>query len=180
MVNLEIWKAVKGYEELYEVSSYGNVRSLKGHYDFNRIRLLTQHLSGRQGGALYKTVTLYNRKGGRKTYKVHRLVALAFLPNPNNLECINHKDENTSNNHVDNLEWCTKRYNIKYGTALDRAKKKRCKKVVFIKDNKIVHSFDSVIEAGKFFNAKPQNIARTARGVRGSFHGFTVKYVDNI
>lgn len=71
----------------------------------------------------YKVVILY-KDGKKKTYLVHRLVAIAFIPNPNNLPIINHKDENKTNNNVNNLEWCTYEYNNTYGTARKRASEK--------------------------------------------------------
>lgn len=61
--------------------------------------------------------------GQRKHFKVHRLVALAFIPNPNNYPVVNHKDENPRNNSVNNLEWCTQKYNMNYGTFRERASK---------------------------------------------------------
>jgi len=61
-----------------------------------------------------------HKEGIRKGYKISRLVASAFIPNPNNLRCVNHRDENKTNNHVSNLEWCSDAYNIHYGTALAR------------------------------------------------------------
>lgn len=72
----------------------------------------------------YKAVTLY-KDGKGKTIRVHRLVAEAFLPNPNNYNYVNHKDESRDNNNVDNLEWCTHEYNINYGTAQERLSEKK-------------------------------------------------------
>ena len=109
----EIWKDIPEYEGLYQVSNLGNVRSL----NYNRtgeIKLLKQ---GNVNG--YKVVILY-KDGKKKNYLVHRLVAIAFLPNPNNLPIINHKDENPSNNNVNNLEWCTQAYNTNYGEGIKR------------------------------------------------------------
>lgn len=176
MVDLEVWKPIVDYEGLYEVSNFGNVRSLKDRNNYDRIKLLTQYKCGYNNRTPYKNVHLYNRTGGRQTFKVHRLVATAFIPNPDNLPCVNHKDENTFNNSVDNLEWCTQQYNVTYGTAIQRAITKRVKIVDFYKDGNLILSFNSVLEAGEYFKVKPQNIARAARGVRKSFHGMLVKY----
>ena len=176
MGDLEIWKPIEDYEGLYEVSSLGNVKSLKGHSNFEREKLLAKHYNDRDGQRYY-CVTLYDRNGGRKTVKVHRLVAKAFIPNPNKLELINHKDENTLNNSVDNLEWCSRQYNICYRDAQLKGARKRQKKVIFKKDEKILFTFESVLDAGKHFGIKPQNIARAARGVRKTFHGMVVQYV---
>lgn len=102
----EIWKDIKGYEGLYQISNKGNVRSIK----FNRI--LNMKLSLNNKGYY---IVKFRKKGVQTLYSVHRLVAEAFILNPNNYPCINHKDENPKNNNVDNLEWCTYKYNNNYG-----------------------------------------------------------------
>ena len=104
----EIWKDIEGYEGLYQVSNLGNVKSLnfqKRGYEKN----ITPKLN-KKG---YLWVILY---GGNKRSNVliHRLVASAFIENPNGFEHVNHKDENPLNNNVDNLEWCTASYNVLY------------------------------------------------------------------
>ena len=111
----EIWKDISGYEGLYQVSNLGDVRSL--NYRRNGELKLLKQATNKQG---YKQISLY-KNGKIKTYKVHRLVAIAFIPNPNNLPVVNHKDENPSNNNVNNLEWCTVAYNNTYGTRTKRA-----------------------------------------------------------
>lgn len=110
----EMWKDIPGYEGLYQVSNLGNIRSLK-YAGGNKVKLLKQATTNG-----YKQVQL-SKNGKGKNHLVHRLVAIAFIPNPNNLPVVNHKDENPSNNNVDNLEWCTQEYNINYGTRNERA-----------------------------------------------------------
>ena len=113
----EIWKPIVGYEGYYEVSNLGRVRSIDrfvidktGRRQFKKGTLLN-YRPDRQG---YCIVSLsINRK--YKTKCVHTLVADAFIPNPDNLPQVNHKDEVKSNNCVDNLEWCTAKYNANYG-----------------------------------------------------------------
>lgn len=123
----EEWRNVVGYEGKYQVSNLGNVRSLnriieckgKGGCNVHRKQrgcLMRQSLNT-QG---YYTVGLSCQKPGSRTHLVSRLVAQAFIPNPDNLPCVNHKDENSKNNRVDNLEWCTKEYNNSYGTIRER------------------------------------------------------------
>ena len=112
---MEEWKNIIGYEGLYEVSNKGNVRNVR------RNTLLK--FSNNQG---YKQVYLY-KNGIRKGFRVHRLVAQAFLLNPDNLPCVNHLDEDKTNNNVTNLEWCTAKYNSNYGHRTENAINTRVK-----------------------------------------------------
>lgn len=102
----EIWKDIKGYNGHYQVSNLGKIKSFKR---CPQGKLLKTNIDC-DG---YETVSLTLNKKPRK-YKVHRLVAIAFLDNTNNLTEINHKDKNKLNNKVDNLEWCSRRYNCLY------------------------------------------------------------------
>lgn len=113
--NEEVWVDIIDFPS-YQVSNTGKVRNMK---DF---RLLGQQLN-KHG---YYTVVL-KRDLESYTCLVHRLVAIAFLPNPDNLPIVNHKGENTINPNVENLEWCTAEYNVNYGTARERAKETRLK-----------------------------------------------------
>lgn len=106
----EIWKDIEGYEGMYMVSSLGRVKTLVGRY--KNVTILKERY--KKNGYCY--ITLYKNKKPH-TYLVHRLVAQAFIPNPNNYPVVNHKDENPSNNCADNLEWCTQEYNINYGNG---------------------------------------------------------------
>ena len=113
----EEWRDIKGYEGLYQVSNLGNVRSLHWYGgDTIKNRALVNHTTG------YLMVSLSNKKKC-KPFLVHRLVAEAFIPNPNNYGFVNHKDENKQNNCVDNLEWCTKSYNAIYYLNFDPSRK---------------------------------------------------------
>ena len=121
----EIWRPVVGYEGLYEVSSLGRVRSLDKYDSINRFcegRILK--LSSDRLG--YLRAQLYSNSK-RKSFLVHRLVAQAFIPNPDNLPQVNHIDENPSNDNVENLEWCDGKYNVNYGTRIDRIRDIRLK-----------------------------------------------------
>jgi hypothetical protein len=115
---MSIWQDVKGYEGLYLVSDEGEIFALpktviSGNKKVHRKgKFIKQGLRGRDG-LKYKFVRLSNN-GDCKTFSVHRLVAEAFLENPNNFEEVNHKDENSLNNCVNNLEWCNRQYNIEY------------------------------------------------------------------
>ena len=111
----EIWKDIEGYEGLYQVSNLGRVKSLarKTGNQYNKENILSKERT-RKG---YYRVQLTKNKE-HKHYPIHRLVAIAFIPNPDNLPCVNHKDENKGNNCVWNLEWCSKKYNNIYGSRI--------------------------------------------------------------
>ena len=109
----EIWKDIEGYEGLYQISTMGRVKSLR------RNIILRQGITNG-----YERVVL-STNNIPKGYSIHRLVANAFIPNPDNLPQVNHKDENKANNRVDNLEWCTQKYNVNYGTINIRKSQKQ-------------------------------------------------------
>ncbi len=120
----EEWKEIEGYEGLYKVSNTGRVRRIE-HEIFGRChgrrileeREVTQHNDWHG----YKKVHLW-KKGKDKPFFVHRLVATAFIDNPNDYPQVNHKDEDKTNNVVTNLEWCTCKYNANYGTKKERVR----------------------------------------------------------
>lgn len=143
----EIWKDIKEYEQLYQISSHGNVKSLN-YRNSGKSQILKNHIM--KNG--YQQIKLCKQQPNKRYY-IHRLVAEAFIPNPNNLPCVNHKDENPSNNHVDNLEWCTYEYNNNYGTVKERISKtqlnnpKLSKKVYqYTLDGKFVKEWESMNE----------------------------------
>ena len=148
----EIWKDIEGYEGYYQVSNLGRVKSLQtkaySHIQkkaivVRREKILKQFPDTKG----YLMVDLRKNKT-RNTQKVHRLVATAFLPNPDNLPQVNHKDENKINNNVENLEWCTLQYNVNYGTARARMAQKQCKKVFQISQTgEEVNKWNSIKEA---------------------------------
>lgn len=192
METKEIWKPIKGFESLYEVSNLGRVKSLERKVrttnngtdclKYIKERILKPKIN--RGG--YKVVLLYN--GGKRKYiTIHRLVAMAFISNPNNYPQINHKDENKENNTVENLEWCDSKYNINYGTRIERISKarkgikqpthlveKRYKKIhQYTLNGELVKVWDSVKEAQKVYNT---HIADCARGERKTSCGYIWKY----
>lgn len=167
MVN-KIWKEITNYPN-YKVSNTGEVKSL--NYNHTKEEKVLSPLMLKSG---YKMVVLVNNSG-RKHFLIHRLVAEAFIPNPNNLPQVNHKDENRINNRVDNLEWCSCSYNINYGSSnskranrLSILKRKRVKQLLL--DGTIVRVFNSVIEAESIVKIK--GIGRCCNGQRLTAGGY--------
>ena len=125
----EEWRPIVGYEGLYEVSNTGQVRGLDRYvkYSDGRIYLhkgkVLSPIKDRDG---YLQVNLCY-SGRINSIKIHRLVAQAFIPNPDNLPQVNHKDEVKTNNNVDNLEWCDSKYNLNYGTRKDKVRESQLK-----------------------------------------------------
>lgn len=122
---MEIWKPIKGYEELYQVSNKGRVKSLDryiGHRFEGKLRKHKGRVLKPSLWSGYRIVNLVKDKK-RKTFQIHRLVAQAFLKNPDKLPVVHHKDSNTLNNTVENLQWCTTRENVFF--AKDNMKKRK-------------------------------------------------------
>lgn len=155
----EIWKNIKDYEGLYEISSYGRVRRLHKDKRCAPYKILT--LDTLRG---YKKASLY-KNGIYKNCQVHRLVAEAFIPNPDNLPQVNHKDENPSNNKVSNLEWCSCKYNVNYGTGTERQVAKRSKSVLCydLKGN-YLSEYKSTAEAARVLHVSQACIVNCCNG----------------
>lgn len=162
----EIWCPIKGYESMYEVSDKGRVRSLK----FGKERILKP---GRNPEGYLLVVLCKN--GERKAYKVHRLVAKTFIPNPDNLPQVNHKDEDKTNNSVINLEWCDLKYNCNYGTRNKRISKPILQ---FTKDGEFVKEWKSSSEIKRNLGYSNCNISSCCTGRYKSAHNFIWKFKD--
>lgn len=164
----EIYKDIEGYAGLYQVSNMGNVKSLN-YNKTKRERILKAEKD--VGG--YLRVAL-RKQGTQKHYKIHRLVAEAFIPNPNNYKQVNHIDEDKTNNSVDNLEWCSAKYNSSYGTRTHRITKKNSKQVLFVEVNNI---YQSAKQIEKEFGFPHQSISKVCTGKRKTYKGLHFKFV---
>ena len=179
----EIWKDIKGYEGLYQVSNLGRVKSLRrwaGNQYSNKFikrEKILKH-STEKGGYYHYTL----RKDGKETKgREHRLVAEAFIPNPNNYPCINHKDENIKNNNVNNLEWCTYKYNNNYGKHKERQVKshKPFKKTIVLQYNlkgNFIKEWDSIKEAEDYYKTSKNTISQCCKGLQKTAGGFVWRY----
>ena len=159
----EVWKDVPGYDGIYQVSNLGNVRTVKMMKPF-------KIWNG------YSVVSFY-KDGKEKHQLIHRLVAQAFLENPNNLPQVNHKDENKENNVVDNLEWCTRSYNRHYGTSIQRMIKNKSKKISqYSLDGKFIAEHQSAIEIERMYGYDHSTIAKCCNGKQTQAYGYMWKY----
>ena len=165
----EIWKDIEGYEGLYQVSNLGRVKSLR------RNIILRQGIT-RNG---YEIVNLYKNKS--KYFLIHRLVANVFIPNPNNYPIVNHKDENKLNNCVDNLEWCTQKYNINYGTGIARRARSQSKIVLqYSLDGTFIKEWKSMMDIQRNLGFNQSHISECCRNIRKTAYGYIWKYKKEI
>lgn len=164
----EIWKDIPNYEGLYKVSNLGRFISLKrevvghngGKYEI-KDRIFYGNLN-KHNGYLYIHLSQNGKGHG---FRAHKIVALVFIPNPNNYPIINHKDENKQNNRADNLEWCDSRYNANYGNARKKlsaslVKSKGVKVIQKDKSGKIIAKYNSIQEAERATGVQHQLIGK--------------------
>ena len=175
----ESWKPVVGYEGLYEVSDLGRVRSLdrvvkgKRNSKWERKGRILQQANRGNG---YYAVGLY-KSGTQKMYHVHRLVAVAFIPNPFNKPCVNHLDENKQNNAISNLEWATHKENTNWGSCVERSAKASSKPVLqFTKAGEFLAEFYGAREAERATGVREQGISRCANRQAKTAGGFIWVY----
>jgi hypothetical protein len=167
----EIWKNIEGYEGLYQVSNLGRVRSLN-YKNTGRKKILS---AGKTKGGYLHVVLCKNGKLSCKY--IHRLVAEAFIPNPNNLPEINHKSEDKTLNTVKSLEWCDRVYNINYGSGIKRGAQNRQKPIKQMTlDGILITIWPSAREAKK--NGYSYNsIVNCCLGRQQTHQGYKWKYL---
>lgn len=174
----EVWKDIKDYEGLYQVSNWGRVKSLKRMDRLGRV-VPEQILKPAKDKDGYLIIRL-SKDGKPKTFKVHRLVSEAFIPNPDNLPIVNHRDEAKTNNHVENLEWCDYKYSVDYGTRNERIAKAnrngKLSKLVYqyTIDGEFVREWPSINEIQRQTGWSFGNISACCCGYKGfkSAYGF--------
>lgn len=163
----EVWKDVVGYEGLYKVSNKGEVMSI----------ITGRLLKPCDNGKGYLIVTLCKDGKKNKSY-VHRLVATAFIPNPDKLPQVNHKDENKDRNIESNLEWCTAKYNMNYGTSPAKHREitikltgRPCKCIETGKEYKCIS------DCAADFGLYPSNVRAVCIGTAKSVHGYHFQFI---
>lgn len=176
----EIWKDIENYEGIYQISNLGRIKSLsRKNYIYNckankEILINTKEkiLNGYFDKDGYKRVCLFKEE--KRYYPfIHRLVAKAFIDNPYNYPCVNHKDENKSNNCINNLEWCTTYYNNNYGS-----RNKRIAKEVkqYDLNNNFIKKWDSIAMAGNFLKIDCSAITKCCKGKQKTSGGYIWRY----
>lgn len=183
----EIWKDIRGYEGLYKISNLGKVVSIPRM--MMRKNGKAMRINGSQkrfgiGSNGYYRVGLYDGNGNKKMVSVHRLLAIAFIPNPDNKPCINHKDSNRLNLSLENLEWVTYQENTDHsikqglfgmlGQTGDLHNNSKAVIAIDIK-TRTERRFGSQREAARVLNLNQSNIGRVVKGKVSQTGGFTFK-----
>lgn len=164
----EIWKDIEGYEGLYQVSNLGKVKSLNYNQSGKE-----KVLKACKSKGYYYVILCKDSK--QKNCSVHRLVANAFIPNPDNLPQVNHIDEDKTNNACFNLEWCERKYNMNFGTRTKRSAEKRSKSVICIETGKI---YPSINQVGRDLGISIGHISDACNGKIKTYKGFHWRYTE--
>lgn len=180
---METYKSIEGFDG-YEISNKGNVKSLEKdlvrksklgkEYIYHAKEKILKCKTDKDG---YKLVNIF-KDGKSYTLKIHRIVAEAFIPNPNNYPIINHKDENPANNSVENLEWCNNSYNQLYGECGYKKALKKGKALIAYKNGVEVGRYISSYDAANTLGCSSGNIRAMLRGNEypKTIKGYTFKY----
>jgi len=161
----EVWKDVVGYEGLYKVSNFGNVYSVRSDKQLKH--------SKNRGGYLFVVLCTDSKP---KQFKVHRLVAISFLTNPDNKLQVNHIDEDKTNNRLDNLEWVTAKENTNYGSRNKKAAKSNSKNIKVIYQDNTYEYWDSASEFAREFGIHRQHISDVLLGRQKTTNGMKFEY----
>lgn len=178
---MEEWRDIDGYEGLYQISNIGRVKSFDrvvrtfGGYRTIGGRIIKPH---HDKDGYWRIGLSKDRK--QKQHYVHRLVAKAFLENPDNLPVINHKNEIKDDDRVENLEWCTIYYNSVYNGKMEKLAKLRWKKVIqYDMNGNFIREWDSIKEASYTLGIRPTGISSCCTKRYSQSGGFVWRYKNN-
>lgn len=163
----EIWKDIEGYDGEYQISNYGRVRSFKN----KNIKILKEYLTPSN----YRFVKLY-KDGKQKGHLLHRLVAQAFISNPDNKPFVNHIDGNQLNCSISNLEWCSHQENVQhaYKTGLTKGRIKTINQ--YNLDGNFIRSWESGVKIQNNLNINRGHISQCCNGQRKTAGGYIWKF----
>lgn len=179
---MEVWKDIPGYEGLYQVSNMGRVKSLERTKDNNGGKVaIPERIMRTSVDTVGYSIVCLTKDGKRKTHKIHRLVGMAFVPNPENKQEINHKDGDKRNNCAVNLEWSTRLENMHhaYATGLACGVKNNATSTAvrqYDKNMNFVAEYPSVSEAERITGIKQSNICYCCQNKRLTAGGYIWKY----
>lgn len=178
-MNNEIWRDIKGYEGLYQISNKGRVKALERRIPFRSTstRLEKEYIKKTTVSKIGYLVCGLWRNNKQDLRFIHRLVAEAFIENPDNKSEINHKDGNKLNNDISNLEWCTHKENVNH--AFVTGLNKHPKPVKLIETGKIYKSLSDAAEDIAGDRRKQSGVGAVARGERNHFHGYHFEFVQD-
>ena len=177
---MEIWKDIEGFEGRYQISNLGNVMSL--NYKAHGYPALLTNKVNNQGYAWVELV----KDGIRKPMLIHRLVAKAFIANPNNFPIINHKDENPLNNRVENLEWCNQSYNMRCAWELHPERRRQCKpykcfkrvRQIDILSGKVIREYEYFTEIKRVLGKNEYSVRECCLGRRKTAYGYKWEFCE--
>lgn len=187
---MEVWKDIKGFEKIYQVSNFWNIKSLSRVIKNWKVEFISKEKILKQSfNKWYKTIKLNNI-----SFLVHRLVAKAFIENPENKKEVNHKDWNSSNNFLENLEWVTPKENMKHSFNLGRKNvmkitwwpskwkfwklNHKSKKVSqYTKEGVFLKIWDSTMDIARFYKVNPSSISLNCNWKLKTAYGFIWKYI---
>lgn len=186
-IEIEIWRDIPDYEGQYQVSNLGRVKSLERSIsckDGRKSYIVPKRIMKLNKDNLGYLNVMLCKNGKIKRFRVHQLVARTFIPNPENLPMINHKNEIKTDNRVENLEFCTAKHNANYGTRNERLSKinkgkislKRKTILQFTLDNVFIRVWDSATTASKELNINQSNITSCCRGKRNQCGGYVWRF----
>lgn len=186
---MEVWKTINNFDN-YEISSYGRIRSIDRTIIRSNGRPLV--LKGKllipdKNSKGYLMLRLRSNNGKFKKVQIHRLVAITFIPNPDNLPQVNHIDENKTNNYVDNLEWCTVKYNANYGNRNKNISKAltnnyKISRVIlqFDKDGNLIKEWISIHQIYRELGYSPGNIYSCCQKKYKQSYGYIWRYKEEL
>ena len=171
----KLWKEIPDTDGRYLISTAGEVMAISRRVKFGHVYRWTKTklLTPRDNGKGYLELEFFG-----KHHYIHRLVAEAFIPNPHNLPCVNHKDENKENNSVENLEWCDYAYNANYGTGIERSKENRLGDRFVVINLDTGEVYQTPKDASRATGIHNDSISRVCKGKSKTAGGYRWRYLN--